>query len=115
MSASAGTRTRDSSLEGLHANPYTTDAGLMLEQRVLRALYLHLSHKTAAKMVISLEGLHANPYTTDAGLMLEQRVLRALYLHLEPQNRRQNGHTGARTQDLGVISTTLCRLSYTTG
>ena len=25
-SASAGTRTRDSSLEGLHANPYTTDA-----------------------------------------------------------------------------------------
>ena len=26
----------------------------------------------------------------------------------------KNGHTGARTQDLGVISTTLCRLSYTT-
>ena len=30
-------------------------------------------------------------------------------------NRRQNGHTGARTLDRSVISTVLYRLSYTTG
>ena len=43
--ASAGTRTRDSSLEGLHANPYTTDADVDIGLRISELLFLFAGHE----------------------------------------------------------------------